>query len=159
MLNKGKKPEPKEQSKDQPQAPAAPARPETPRLLRAALEVSERSSGLKGALAKVKEKTHKLSMSSQVNAHRTWAKPNIKSETTDSWHHIIQFLPALHLLFPASPVSHLQLWSRQWCWDTDSNVCQLDNFSLGFRLPRQWHSTLAFCFTVTQTPSRCSLHV
>lgn len=66
MLNKGKKPEPKEESKDQPQVPAAPVRSETPRLLRAALEVTEKSSGLKGALAKVKEKTNKLSISSQV---------------------------------------------------------------------------------------------
>lgn len=66
MLNKGKKPEPKDESKDPPQVPAAPARPDTPRLLRAALEVTERSSGLKGALAKVKEKTNKLSISSQV---------------------------------------------------------------------------------------------
>lgn len=66
MLNKGKKAEPKEESKDQPHVPAAPVRPETPRLLRAALEVTERSSELKGALAKVKEKTNKLSISSQV---------------------------------------------------------------------------------------------
>lgn len=76
MLNKGKKPEPKEESKSHPPAPAAALRPETPRLLRAALEVSQRSSGLKGALAKVKEKTNKLSISSQVTAHRTRAKPN-----------------------------------------------------------------------------------
>ncbi|XP_056908273.1 cyclic nucleotide-gated cation channel beta-3-like [Takifugu flavidus] len=65
MLNKGKKPQPKEESKSRPQAPAAAVKPETPRLLRAALEVSERSSGLKGALAKVKQKTNKLSISSQ----------------------------------------------------------------------------------------------
>lgn len=71
MLNKGKKPQPKEDSKSRPQAPAAAIKPETPRLLRAALEVSERSSGLKGALAKVKQKTNKLSISSQVTAHRT----------------------------------------------------------------------------------------
>lgn len=66
MLNKEKKPEPKEERKDHPPVPAAPVRPETPRLLRAALEVTERSTGLKGALAKVKEKTNKLSISSQV---------------------------------------------------------------------------------------------
>lgn len=66
MLNKGKKPEPKGERKDHRPVPAAPARTETPRLLRAALEVTERSSGLKGALAKVKDKTNKLSISSQV---------------------------------------------------------------------------------------------
>lgn len=66
MLNKGKKAEPKEESKEHPQVTAALVRPETPRLLRAALEVTERSSGLKGALAKVKEKTNKPSISSQV---------------------------------------------------------------------------------------------
>uniref|UniRef100_A0A3P8U696 Cyclic nucleotide gated channel subunit beta 1b n=1 Tax=Amphiprion percula TaxID=161767 RepID=A0A3P8U696_AMPPE len=67
MLNKGKKPEPKEETKEPPQVPVAPVRPETPKLLRAALEMTERSSGLKGALAKVKEKTDKSSISLQVN--------------------------------------------------------------------------------------------
>ncbi|KAG7270341.1 hypothetical protein CRUP_034451 [Coryphaenoides rupestris] len=59
MLNKGKKPPPKPETP--PPAPApAPPRPETPRLLRAALEIAEKSSGLKGALAAVKEKaSHK----------------------------------------------------------------------------------------------------
>lgn len=66
MLNKGKKAEPKEESKDPPQAQPAPVRAETPRLLRAALEMTERSTGLKGALAKVKEKTNKSSISLQV---------------------------------------------------------------------------------------------
>ena len=69
MLTKGKKPEPKEEPKGPPQAPAAPLRPETPKLLRAALEMAERSTGLKGALAKVKEKTNKSSVSLQVNIH------------------------------------------------------------------------------------------
>uniref|UniRef100_A0A3Q0R2W1 Cyclic nucleotide gated channel subunit beta 1b n=1 Tax=Amphilophus citrinellus TaxID=61819 RepID=A0A3Q0R2W1_AMPCI len=67
MLNKGKKPEPKEETKEPPQVPAAPVRAETPKLLKAALEMTERSSGLKGALAKVKEKTNKSSISLQVN--------------------------------------------------------------------------------------------
>uniref|UniRef100_A0AAQ6ILL8 Cyclic nucleotide-binding domain-containing protein n=1 Tax=Anabas testudineus TaxID=64144 RepID=A0AAQ6ILL8_ANATE len=53
--------------KEPPRVPAAPVRTETPRLLRAALEMTERSSGLKGALAKVKEKTNKSSISLQVN--------------------------------------------------------------------------------------------
>lgn len=69
MLNKGKKPEPKEEAKEAPQVPAAPVRTETPKLLRAALEMTERSSGLKGALAKVKEKTNKSSISLQVHKH------------------------------------------------------------------------------------------
>uniref|UniRef100_A0A3B5A022 Cyclic nucleotide gated channel subunit beta 1b n=1 Tax=Stegastes partitus TaxID=144197 RepID=A0A3B5A022_9TELE len=71
MLNKGKKPEPKEETKEAPPVPAAPVRPETPKLLRAALEMTERSSGLKGALAKVKEKTNKSSISLQVNITKT----------------------------------------------------------------------------------------
>ena len=71
MLNKGKKPEPKEEAKEPPQVPAAPPKPETPKLLRAALEMTERSSGLKGVLAKVKEKTNKSSISLQVNTAKT----------------------------------------------------------------------------------------
>ncbi|KAI4786223.1 hypothetical protein KUCAC02_037267 [Chaenocephalus aceratus] len=67
MLTKGKKPEPKEEPKGPPQAPAAPVRPETPKLLRAALEMAERSTGLKGALAKVKKKTNKSSVSLQCH--------------------------------------------------------------------------------------------
>lgn len=67
MLNKGKKPEPKVEAKEAPQVPAAPLRPETPKLLRAALEMAERSSRLKGAMFKVKEKTTKSSLSLQVN--------------------------------------------------------------------------------------------
>uniref|UniRef100_A0A3B4XMT4 Cyclic nucleotide gated channel subunit beta 1b n=1 Tax=Seriola lalandi dorsalis TaxID=1841481 RepID=A0A3B4XMT4_SERLL len=48
-------------AKEPRQVPAAPVRQETPRLLRAALEMTEKSSRLKGALAKVKEKTNKSS--------------------------------------------------------------------------------------------------
>uniref|UniRef100_A0A669CCD4 Cyclic nucleotide-gated cation channel beta-1 n=1 Tax=Oreochromis niloticus TaxID=8128 RepID=A0A669CCD4_ORENI len=58
-LLRKKKPESKEEAKEPPQVPAAPVRAETPKLLKAALEMTERSSGLKGALAKVKEKTNK----------------------------------------------------------------------------------------------------
>lgn len=71
MLAKGKKPEPKAEAKNPPQVPPAPVRTETPRLLRAALEMTERSTGLKGALAKVKEKTNKSSISLQVNIVKT----------------------------------------------------------------------------------------
>uniref|UniRef100_A0A3Q3BFS8 Cyclic nucleotide gated channel subunit beta 1b n=1 Tax=Kryptolebias marmoratus TaxID=37003 RepID=A0A3Q3BFS8_KRYMA len=66
-LNMDDKPEAKEEVKESPQAPAAPLRPETPKLLRAALEASEKSTGLKGVLAKVKEKTNKSSITLQVN--------------------------------------------------------------------------------------------
>lgn len=71
MLTKGKKPEPKEEAKEQPPVQAAPVKPETPKLLRAALEMKERSTGLKGVLAKVKQKTNKSSISLQVNLHKT----------------------------------------------------------------------------------------
>ncbi|KAM9854306.1 uncharacterized protein ACBR49_002909 [Aulostomus maculatus] len=67
MLTKGKKPEPKEEAKEPPQVQAAAVRSETPKLLRAALEMTERSSGLKGALAKVREKTNKSSVSLQAS--------------------------------------------------------------------------------------------
>lgn len=67
MLNKGKKPEPKVEPKEPAPVPVASLRPETPRLLRAALEMTERSSGLKGALARVKERSSKSSISLQVN--------------------------------------------------------------------------------------------
>uniref|UniRef100_A0A3B4VIH2 Cyclic nucleotide gated channel subunit beta 1b n=1 Tax=Seriola dumerili TaxID=41447 RepID=A0A3B4VIH2_SERDU len=59
------------EAKEPRQVPAAPVRQETPRLLRAALEMTEKSSRLKGALAKVKEKTNKSSISLQVNVHKT----------------------------------------------------------------------------------------
>jgi len=62
MLNKGKKPPPKPETPPPAPAPApAPPRPETPRLLRAALEVAEKSSELKGALAEVKKKASRKS--------------------------------------------------------------------------------------------------
>ena len=64
MLNNGKKPEPKPEPKAPP--PAPPPRAETPRLLRAALEMAEKASGLKGALAKVKAGS-KSSISLQVS--------------------------------------------------------------------------------------------
>ncbi|XP_029378259.1 cyclic nucleotide-gated cation channel beta-1-like [Echeneis naucrates] len=76
MLAKGKKPEPKEEAKDPPQAPAAPVRQETPKLLRAALEMTEKSSGLKGVLAKVKEKTNKSSVSLQPSMSSSLPPPS-----------------------------------------------------------------------------------
>lgn len=102
MLNKGKKPEPKEENKDHPHS-AAPARPETPRLLRAALEVTERSSGVKGALAKVRGKTNKLSISSQV---RTLRKPSIQPVNADSLNSFLPSQPSISFsLPPPSPSS------------------------------------------------------
>ncbi|XP_077371723.1 uncharacterized protein LOC144015531 isoform X3 [Festucalex cinctus] len=67
MLTKGKKPEPKEAAKEPAQVQATPVRPETPKLLRAALEMTEKSSGLKGAMAQVKEKTNKSNISLQAS--------------------------------------------------------------------------------------------
>ncbi|XP_072241219.1 cyclic nucleotide-gated channel beta-1-like [Leuresthes tenuis] len=81
MLNKGKKPEPKEEAKEPPQVPAAPPKPETPKLLRAALEMTERSSGLKGVLAKVKEKTNKSSISLQPSVSSSLPPPSPASST------------------------------------------------------------------------------
>ncbi|XP_049929423.1 cyclic nucleotide-gated cation channel beta-1-like [Epinephelus moara] len=81
MLTKGKKPEPKEEAKDPPQAPAAPVRTETPRLLRAALEMTEKSSGLKGALAKVKENTSKSSVSLQPSISSSLPPPSPTSSS------------------------------------------------------------------------------
>ncbi|XP_008295762.1 cyclic nucleotide-gated cation channel beta-1 [Stegastes partitus] len=81
MLNKGKKPEPKEETKEAPPVPAAPVRPETPKLLRAALEMTERSSGLKGALAKVKEKTNKSSISLQPSLSSSLPPPSPASSS------------------------------------------------------------------------------
>ncbi|XP_047452181.1 cyclic nucleotide-gated cation channel beta-1-like [Mugil cephalus] len=74
MLTKGKKPEPKEETKEPPQP--APVRAETPRLLRAALEMTEKSSGLKGALAKVKEKTTKSNISLQPSFSSSLPPPS-----------------------------------------------------------------------------------
>ncbi|XP_075938235.1 cyclic nucleotide-gated channel beta-1 [Anarhichas minor] len=81
MLNKGKKPEPKEEAKDPPQVPAAPVRPETPKLLRAALEMTQKSSGLKGALAKVKEKTRKSIVSLQPSFSSSLPPPSPTSSS------------------------------------------------------------------------------
>uniref|UniRef100_UPI0037E73D31 cyclic nucleotide-gated channel beta-1-like n=1 Tax=Semicossyphus pulcher TaxID=241346 RepID=UPI0037E73D31 len=81
MLTKGKKPEPKEEAKDPPQVPAAHVRPETPKLLKAALEMTERSSGLKGALAKVKEKTNKSSISLQPSISSSLPPPSPTSSS------------------------------------------------------------------------------
>lgn len=79
MLTKGKKPDPKE-AKDPPQVPSAPVRLETPKLLRAALEMTQRSSGLKGALAKVREKTNKSNISLQVNKQNKQNQSNPKNK-------------------------------------------------------------------------------
>ncbi|XP_027128342.1 cyclic nucleotide-gated cation channel beta-1 isoform X2 [Larimichthys crocea] len=81
MLTKGKKPEPKEEAKDPPQVPAAPVRTETPRLLRAALEMTERSTGLKGALAKVKEKSNKSIISLQPSISSSLPPPSPTSSS------------------------------------------------------------------------------
>ncbi|KAM8750816.1 uncharacterized protein AB9X84_012591 [Acanthopagrus schlegelii] len=81
MLAKGKKPEPKAEAKNPPQVPPAPVRTETPRLLRAALEMTERSTGLKGALAKVKEKTNKSSISLQPSISSTLPPPSPTSSS------------------------------------------------------------------------------
>ncbi|KAL0968544.1 hypothetical protein UPYG_G00268220 [Umbra pygmaea] len=77
MLNKDKKPpEPPKET-----AQVIPRRAETPKLLRATLEMAQQKTGLKGALAKIKEKTHKSSVSLQ---------PSMSSS-----------------MFPVSPVSSL----------------------------------------------------
>uniref|UniRef100_A0A3Q3ME79 Cyclic nucleotide gated channel subunit beta 1b n=1 Tax=Mastacembelus armatus TaxID=205130 RepID=A0A3Q3ME79_9TELE len=59
-----------------PQVPAAQVRAETPKLLRAALEMTEKSSGLKGAMAKVKEKTNKSSVSLQPSISSSLPPPS-----------------------------------------------------------------------------------
>ncbi|XP_023201743.1 cyclic nucleotide-gated cation channel beta-1-like [Xiphophorus maculatus] len=76
MLNKGKKPEPKVEPKEPAPVPVASLRPETPRLLRAALEMTERSSGLKGALARVKERSSKSSISLQRSLSASLRPPD-----------------------------------------------------------------------------------
>ncbi|KAM8860839.1 uncharacterized protein ACB058_007858 isoform 2-T2 [Synchiropus picturatus] len=73
MLAKGKKPE---EPKVPPHVHVAPVRQETPKLLRAALEVSERSSTLKGAMAQIKEKTTKSSISLQPSISSTLPPPS-----------------------------------------------------------------------------------
>ncbi|XP_054631750.1 cyclic nucleotide-gated cation channel beta-1-like isoform X8 [Dunckerocampus dactyliophorus] len=67
MLTKGKKPEPKADAQEPPHVQTAPVKPETPKLLRAALEMTEKSTGLKGAMAQVREKTNKSSVSLQAS--------------------------------------------------------------------------------------------
>uniref|UniRef100_A0A667XXX8 Cyclic nucleotide gated channel subunit beta 1b n=1 Tax=Myripristis murdjan TaxID=586833 RepID=A0A667XXX8_9TELE len=108
MLNKGKKPEAKEEAKEPPQAPAAPARPETPRLLRAALEMTEKSSGLRGALAKVKEKTNKSSISLQVDPQ---AERKLKTHRRQTCYSYTTFIllssPLFSSLSPPSPLPFL----------------------------------------------------
>ncbi|XP_068594985.1 cyclic nucleotide-gated channel beta-3-like [Brachionichthys hirsutus] len=79
MLNKGKKPEPKEE--DPPKVMAGPVRTETPKLLRAALEMAERSSGLKAAMAKVKDKTNKSSISLQPSVSSSLPPPSPTSSS------------------------------------------------------------------------------
>ncbi|XP_056454703.1 cyclic nucleotide-gated cation channel beta-1-like [Gadus chalcogrammus] len=73
MLNNGKKPEPKPETKAT--FPAPPPRAETPRLLRAALEMAEKASGLKGVLAKVKAGS-KSSVSLQRSDSSTATTPS-----------------------------------------------------------------------------------
>ncbi|XP_049578629.1 cyclic nucleotide-gated channel beta-1-like isoform X1 [Syngnathus scovelli] len=67
MLTKEKKPDPKEEAKEPAKVQVTPVRPETPKLLRAALEMTEKSTGLKGAMAQVKDKTNKSSVSLQAS--------------------------------------------------------------------------------------------
>ncbi|KAF0041466.1 hypothetical protein F2P81_007364 [Scophthalmus maximus] len=82
MLTKGKKPDPKENAKEPPRSPvAAAARKETPKLLRAALEMTERTSGLKGALAGVKEKTNKSFVSLQPSISSPLPPPSPTSSS------------------------------------------------------------------------------
>ncbi|KAM3870092.1 uncharacterized protein ACN63O_005204 [Diretmus argenteus] len=83
MLTKGKKPEPKEEAKEPTQAQVAPSRAETPKLLRAALEMAEKSSGLKGTLAKMKEKTNKSSISLQPSVSSSFHPPSPSSSGPD----------------------------------------------------------------------------
>ncbi|XP_077453489.1 cyclic nucleotide-gated channel beta-1 isoform X1 [Stigmatopora argus] len=78
MLTKGKKPEAKENIKEPgtTQVQAGITRPETPKLLRAALEMTEKSSGLKGAMAQVKEKTNKSNVSLQPSVSSCVSTPS-----------------------------------------------------------------------------------
>ncbi|XP_037110360.1 LOW QUALITY PROTEIN: uncharacterized protein LOC119124460 [Syngnathus acus] len=75
MLTKEKKPDPKEQAKEPAKVQVTPVRPETPKLLRAALEMTEKSTGLKGAMAQVKDKTNKSSVSLQASISSTLPSP------------------------------------------------------------------------------------
>ncbi|KAK7891157.1 hypothetical protein WMY93_023120 [Mugilogobius chulae] len=114
MLNKGKKPEPKEEPKEPSQVPAAPGRAETPKLLRAALEMTERSTGLRGVLAKVKEKTNKSSISLQPSIASTIPTPSpgfspaVDRDTDTPSLHSSSSASCLDMssLLPHSPQSH-----------------------------------------------------
>lgn len=64
MLAKDKKPDAKKQEAKE-RAQVIPPRAETPKLLKAALEMTEKS-GLRGALSKLKDKTNKSNASLQV---------------------------------------------------------------------------------------------
>lgn len=68
-----KKPEKKQEEGKEP-VQAIPVQKETPKLLKAALEMTEKS-GLRGTLAKLKEKkNNKSCVSSQVHTHQRWQK-------------------------------------------------------------------------------------
>ncbi|XP_063053262.1 cyclic nucleotide-gated cation channel beta-1-like [Engraulis encrasicolus] len=74
MLSKDKKPDAKkEEAKDKSQV--IPPRAETPKLLKAALEMTERS-GLKGALSKLREKNNKSSVSLQPSLASSLLTPS-----------------------------------------------------------------------------------
>ncbi|XP_062403819.1 cyclic nucleotide-gated cation channel beta-1-like [Sardina pilchardus] len=74
MLAKDKKPDPKkEEAKER--AQVIPPRAETPKLLKAALEMTEKS-GLKGALSKLKEKANKSNVSLQPSLASTLLTPS-----------------------------------------------------------------------------------
>ncbi|XP_034031409.1 cyclic nucleotide-gated cation channel beta-1-like [Thalassophryne amazonica] len=79
MLTKGKKSEPKEEAKELPQIQTDLVRPQTPKLLRAALEMTEKSSGLKENLAKVKEKSIRSSVSLQPSIAPSLLHPSSTS--------------------------------------------------------------------------------
>lgn len=64
MLAKDKKPDAKKEEEKK-RAQVIPPRAETPKLLKAAIEMTEKS-GLKGALSKIKDKTNKSNVSLQV---------------------------------------------------------------------------------------------
>ncbi|XP_019743872.1 cyclic nucleotide-gated cation channel beta-1-like [Hippocampus comes] len=105
MLTKGKKPEPKEEAKQPAQVQPTPARPETPKLLRAALEMTEKSAGLKGAMAQVKEKTSKSSVSLQAS--------------------ISSPLPSLVSTPSATPASSTTFLSTFACFNDNSDLSSL----------------------------------
>ncbi|XP_061679422.1 cyclic nucleotide-gated cation channel beta-3-like [Syngnathoides biaculeatus] len=101
MLTKGKKPEPKEETKEPAQVQVSPVRPETPKLLRAALEMTEKSTGLKGAMAQVKERTNKSNVSLQAS---------------------ISSLPSLVSTRSASPASSTTFLSTFACYNDNSDL-------------------------------------